>query len=122
MVTRMALLKKPCNKMSCPQKGEVHERCRGHRRDGQPCTQRPIKGAFVCRMHGGSITQTKRAATRRLALVEANSIASRIVAFDDQYDEGPAEGLLREVRWSAQVALSLGDLVASLQDESVARV
>lgn len=47
----------------CDKCGELHVRleggratCNAHRRDGGPCTQYPVGGAFgtVCRMHGGS--------------------------------------------------------------------
>lgn len=35
-------------------------------RTGKPCQKSPIKGATVCRMHGGAAPQVKRAAERRL--------------------------------------------------------
>ena len=38
----------PCDKC-----GEVHALCAAHRRDGLPCTQKPLVGQRVCRMHGG---------------------------------------------------------------------
>ena len=113
--------KKPCGKKTCPQFGQVHERCRGHNRAGQPCGNRPVAGAFVCRMHGGSIGAVKRIGQQRVALQVVNSLASQIAHYDEEFNESPSEGLLREVRWSAQVALSLGDLVESLQDDAVAR-
>lgn len=121
MTRALTTPKRPCTRTSCVKFGEVHERCRGHNRAGKPCGSNPIKGGFVCRLHGGSIGAVKRIATQRIALAEVNSIASRIVAFDDEYAETPSEGLLREVRWSAQIAQALGDLVESLQDDAVAR-
>jgi len=58
----------------------------------------------------------RRNATQRLALQDMHQRASHIVAFDDGFDESLEDGLLREVRWSAQVALALGDLCKSLGD------
>lgn len=43
-------------------------RCRAvSSRTGQPCRNPPVTGATVCRMHGGSAPQVKRAGQRRLA-------------------------------------------------------
>jgi hypothetical protein len=47
------------------------------------------------------------------------SYASRIVAYDGDDPETPTEGLLREVRWSAQVALALGDIVTMTSDDAL---
>jgi hypothetical protein len=41
-------------------------RCHAHRRDGEQCGSDAVKGATVCRMHGGSAPQVKAAARRRL--------------------------------------------------------
>lgn len=40
--------------------------CSARRKDGTPCTAHPIRGATVCRMHGGSAPQVKEAAAKRL--------------------------------------------------------
>lgn len=40
--------------------------CTAHRTDGEPCRNPAIKGAEVCRHHGGSAPQVKAAARRRL--------------------------------------------------------
>lgn len=43
------------------------ERCRAHSsRTGEPCKLPPIRGATVCRNHGGAIKRVKRAAAERL--------------------------------------------------------
>jgi hypothetical protein len=49
------------------QKGTPSRRCRARRKSGKPCGNPPMAGGFVCRMHGGSAPQVKRAAAQRLA-------------------------------------------------------
>ena len=73
-----------------------------------------MTGQLVCRMHGGQEPNAKRAAKQRVAYQDAMSFASRIVAYDATDPETPAEGLLREVAWSAQVALALGSVVSEM--------
>lgn len=40
--------------------------CHAHRRDGLPCGNHPIRGATVCRMHGGAAPQMRRKAAEQL--------------------------------------------------------
>ena len=40
--------------------------CKAHRRNGLPCKGSAIRGATVCRLHGGSAPQVRDAARRRL--------------------------------------------------------
>lgn len=40
--------------------------CVAHKKDGSPCRRAPIKGATVCRAHGGAAPQVKRKAQERL--------------------------------------------------------
>jgi len=42
-------------------------KCKAHKKDGSPCKKNPIRGSTVCRSHGGSASQVKRAAAERLA-------------------------------------------------------
>jgi hypothetical protein len=63
--------------------------CRATRRDGAPCTNPPVKGALVCRMHGGAAPQVKRAARQRL-LEAADPAAARLVQLLDSDDEAIA--------------------------------
>lgn len=41
-------------------------KCSAHRQDGQPCKAQAIRGGNVCRVHGGSAPQVRRAAMQRL--------------------------------------------------------
>lgn len=66
--------------MQCGQCGQVHQRCRAHRRsDGLPCGTHPVKGTPVCRMHGGSAPQVKAAAEARQADAMAQAAVRRLL-------------------------------------------
>jgi hypothetical protein len=43
-------------------------RCQGHKTNGEPCLNPAIRGATVCRKHGGSAPQVRRAAALRMAM------------------------------------------------------
>jgi hypothetical protein len=104
---KLTLVKKPCDKAWCPQFGELHLRCRAHRRDRTPCTQYPITNMLVCRTHGGMAKSAKAAARARGAYREAISMVSRIVSYDDTDLTSPEEILLAQLRWSHQASLAL---------------
>jgi hypothetical protein len=53
--------------MPCGRCGKPHARCSAHRRDGEPCTQRPMHGQRVCKMHGGLTPGAVEKAEERLA-------------------------------------------------------
>lgn len=59
--------------------------CTARRRNGQPCGNRPINGAAVCRMHGGAAPQVRAAAQTRL-LMRADDLMSALlkIAMDDK--------------------------------------
>jgi hypothetical protein len=73
----------------CDRCGEPHPRCKGHRNDGKPCGLWPRRGATVCRRHGGSAPQVKKAAERRQAVVKAQVTAASWV-------KGPVQNPLEE--------------------------
>ncbi len=52
--------------------------CTARRTDGKPCKASAIKGATVCRVHGGSAPQVRAAAQRRL-LEAADPAAAELV-------------------------------------------
>nr|WP_278044340.1 HGGxSTG domain-containing protein [Blastococcus saxobsidens] len=43
------------------------QKCVARKKDGSPCMKSPIKGAAVCRMHGGAAPQVQRKAAERIA-------------------------------------------------------
>src|ERR1700744_1118683 len=53
---------------------EGRQQCEAHRRDGARCSAPAIQGGTVCRVHGGSAPQVKRAA-RRVWLLEQYAAA-----------------------------------------------
>lgn len=59
--------------------------CGKKTRAGTPCQKSPIKGGTVCRLHGGSAPQVKRAAKLRLLELVDPAIATlaRIMATSD---------------------------------------
>ena len=59
--------------------------CGKRTRAGKPCQKSPIKGGTVCRLHGGSAPQVKRAAKLRLLELVDPAIATlaRIMATSD---------------------------------------
>lgn len=52
-------------------------RCKAKRRDGQRCTNAPINGATVCRMHGGSNPQLKAKIERQRIEDTARKLVAR---------------------------------------------
>jgi len=60
-------------------------KCSAKRTDGNPCKAPAIRGATVCRVHGGSAPQVKKAAARRVleALVAPALIQLRKIVEDE---------------------------------------
>lgn len=63
-------------------------KCSGHsKRTGAPCGNSPMKGAPVCRMHGGATKQARAKARQRRATDAANALLARldVPAVDDPF-------------------------------------
>lgn len=73
-------------------------KCTAHRTDGEPCHAWAIKGANVCRVHGGSRKGLKAAAARRVADQKAAKAMALLAA---PVDIDPAQALLELVQWTA---------------------
>lgn len=73
----------------------THEprRCNGTNKVGKPCGRPPIKGGFVCPLHGGSAPQVRAKAQERLAdLIDPDRLLRTAAALaysdiSDLYDE-----------------------------------
>lgn len=101
---------KPCGKC-----GQPHARCNAHRKsDGEPCTQRPMHGQRVCKVHGGMAGQNRAAAARRIERAEAEAA---VVTLGLPVDVSPSDALLEEVRWTAGHVQWLRAKVQELRDE-----
>jgi hypothetical protein len=73
--------------------------CTAHgKRTGRPCTNPPMHGQTVCKMHGGNARQNRAAGARRKAEAEA---AKAVATLGLPVDISPTEALLEEVRWTA---------------------
>lgn len=75
------------------------ERCNATRRDGQRCQAPAVKGAAVCRRHGGAAPQVKRNADQLVAIWEFRAAmpylqkwTDEFVDEDRRYFAGLAEG------------------------------
>lgn len=86
------------NPMRCERCGQPHAQCAAHTRRGKPCGGRPVKGARVCRMHGGAAAQVQAAAARRLAEDKAREV---LLGFGVQVDTDPHTQLARLINTSA---------------------
>lgn len=90
-------------------------KCTGHTTNGEPCDAWAIRGGTVCVTHGGAAPQTKRAASKRLAL----DAAQRMVLLAG-VDQDPIEHLLECLQHAAQLVKVWGVMVAALDDTAEA--
>jgi len=77
------MTEKPKRKGGPPPKGIENRKhsgtlCTATRRDGSPCTNFAVSGATVCRMHGGSAPQVRRAAQVRI-LMASDLAAAKLI-------------------------------------------
>lgn len=66
-------------------------RCSAKRRNGEGCGAWAVKGATVCRMHGGSSPQARQAAARRVQEEKAAKAAQRLA---QPIETDPSQALL----------------------------
>lgn len=92
-----------------------HPRCNGTTTRGRCCRQ-PVKGAPVCRTHGGGAPQVKAAAAARLQQREA-VLAVETFGLPRKVD--PHTALLEELHRSAGAVEWLGAVVADLERDDV---
>ena len=96
--------------MPCDRCGHTHERCAAHRRDGQPCTQWPVRGADKCKMHAG------RKASDLIGQHEATRAAA---TYGLPVDIDPHDALLAEVHRTAGHVQWLGQVVEQLEQKAL---
>ena len=85
----------------CDRCGQTHAKCSGHRQDGKPCGQIPMRGQRVCRKHGGKSPQALAAAERRLARMEIQETVHAALGDRPDKDEDPIASMQWLINWSA---------------------
>lgn len=83
---------------------------------GKPCQKRPMKGATVCRNHGGASPQVRAAAARRIAEREAQRA---LETYGVPIVTNPEDALLDEVHRTAGHVAWLGAVVAELEQQQL---
>lgn len=88
-------------------------RCTAHSsQTGEPCRNRPVKGATVCATHGGRASQVVAAARRRL---EQQAAREAVATYGLRRDVDPTAALLEEVQWTAGHVAWLREQVQALE-------
>ncbi len=100
----------------CTRCGQHHPRCKGHKRDGNPCGQWPRHGARVCKRHGGNAPQVRAAADRR---VQQAAAEKAVATYGLPREVAPDVALLEEVHRTAGHVTWLAGKVADLSDEDL---
>lgn len=92
---------------------EEKRRCKGRRSNGEPCKNWPMRGALVCRKHGGGAPQVRAAAATRLAEQEIRRGLARL---DVEPVEDPFTELSKlagqVVAWKNALADKVNELTA----------
>lgn len=91
----------------------MSEKCTATARTGNQCGNWAVKGASVCRMHGGSAPQVRQAAKARAASIDAHHAAERMVARAG-VGVDPIEHLLESLHRAAALVEVWGAMVAGL--------
>lgn len=103
----------------CPTCGEPHApaKCQAHRKsDGKQCTNDPLRGLRVCRMHGGSTKRAKAKSERKQAEDQAHAA---VVTFGLPREVHPAMALLEEVHRTAGHVAWLAAQVATFDPQDL---
>ena len=94
-------------------------RCSAKRRNGEGCGAWAVKGATVCRMHGGSSPQARAAAARRVQEEKAAKAAQRLA---QPIETDPSQALLDLVSSAAGEVAYWRNRVDEIQDRDEKRL
>lgn len=94
----------------------MQAKCRATTRAGEPCGNRPVLGAAVCRMHGGSAGQVKAAAARRRQQEQVQQV---LIALGEPEAIDPAQALLNLISWKYGEVKWLRAKVQELPEEDL---
>lgn len=89
--------------------------CHAHRRDGTQCRNHAIRGAHVCRMHGGTAPQTRAAAKRRL---DEQKAVEQVRVLGLPRDVDPHIALLEEVHRTAGHVAYLNSMIGDFDSDA----
>lgn len=103
--------------------GARREKCKAIRKSGKRCSNWPIRGGVVCRMHGGGAPQVKAAAARRLQREQLEVDTGQLLEEMelDAAGRGPTELLLDAVYRAHAMVQMLGALVGGIPAEGFTR-
>src|SRR3990167_4052651 len=90
--------------------------CAAHTRSGKPCKGQVIKGATVCRMHGGASPQVKAKAKERLELEKATQAVEN---YGLPREIDPHSALLEELWRTAGHVAGLNFKVRDLEEREL---
>ena len=105
-----------CTRDDCPDKGTAHRYCAAHKRasrGGGPCTQYPLTGQEVCRMHGGKSPQALAGATARR---EEATARRELFALGKLPTIDPGAALLDLIAWKHGEVLALRARLAGMDE------
>jgi hypothetical protein len=100
----------------CKTCGQVHAKCAAHRRDKTPCMGHRIKGAEVCRMHGGSAPQVRAAGERRIQEEKVRRIAA---TYGAPREVDPNAFVLELIAISAGAVSWMREIIAELDPDAL---
>lgn len=87
------------------------------KRAGEPCSNAPRKGGYVCRYHGGSTAHIARAAQQRLVMMSAQGEIAQLMRDCDIPDQNPVDGLMEVVRVAGSMMRLLAIKVGELDED-----
>jgi hypothetical protein len=105
---------------SCDKCGHTHvtkkggPACRAHKRSGQPCTNPPMTGQAVCRMHGGSAPQARAAAEQRVQRAELAKTIGELADACDVASTDPVDQLQEALEVCVRMVAALDYLTSRL--------
>lgn len=95
----------------------MQAQCKATARTGAQCSNPPIRGATVCRMHGGSSPAVKAAAARRLEVAAVDADVAAVIASEGlEGVTNPLEALAKLATESLAMKTALAARVNALQE------
>ena len=87
-------------------------KCTAHKTNGEPCNAWAIKGAKVCRVHGGMAPQVQRKAAERIAEVRDLAVVKLLAKIEKGARDADARVLLAAVKDLSELVETMEGRVA----------